>query len=160
VTNHQAKHFLIEQVLDQAGREGVSVSGLEQKMMHLSEGDPDWVRLSEEYDAQPLATISAVKISILLHHTYDRLKKEDRKKSVAWEDAVRELQDGNHYLSKFWALVPLHKIARRPSLARRLLGLRLAEATQNLWVRLSRGALRAFRRKNDYRFAQADPLIR
>jgi hypothetical protein len=158
VTDHQAKHFLIEQFLDQASREGVSVSALERKMMELSEGDPDWVRLCEEYDAQPLATISAAKISILLHHTYDRLKKEDREKPAIWEEAVRVLQEGNHYLAKFWALVPLHKISGRTSRRPRLMGSRLRETTRNLWVRLRRGGLRAFFRKNYQQFGQVDKV--
>jgi hypothetical protein len=156
VKSSNAKDFLVERAAEQAALEGASLSPLERRMMYLSKGDPDSEHLLTEFEAQPWATISEAKISLLLHHAYERLRKNDRKASAVWEDAVRALESGEHYLFKFWNLIPLHEIHRGPKWMRLSIGLRMSDAIKSLCARLPRKRW-SFFSNNQHRLWHEEP---
>jgi hypothetical protein len=106
----QAKDFLAEQVAAQAALEGVSFSNLEKKMLHFTEVDSvsggDGAALQDEFQTRHDATIYESKVSTLLHQGYERLKKDERKKIGTWDQAIRVLEHGDHYLLVLWDIIP------------------------------------------------------
>ncbi len=46
------------------------------------------------------------KISSLLHRAYRRLKKEDSEERRIWDEAIRTIREGDHYLLTLWDLNP------------------------------------------------------
>ena len=56
------------------------------------------IELNEEFEAQHETREYEALISRLLHHTYARLKKEDPERTRNWENAIRTLREGDHYL--------------------------------------------------------------
>ena len=98
----QAKDFLVEQTVEQAGLDGVPLDDVEKRMMYFTESDAascdNPIELNEEFEAQHETREYEAKISRLLHHAYARLKKEDPERARNWENAIRTLREGDHYL--------------------------------------------------------------
>lgn len=98
----QAKDFLVDQVAEQAALEGVPLADVEKKMMYFAESDPasceNPIELNDEFEAQYETSEYETKISRLLHHAYRRLKKENSERVRNWDQAVRSLRKGDHYL--------------------------------------------------------------
>jgi hypothetical protein len=105
----EAKDFLVTQTAEQAALEAVSLSDLEKRMMYFSEGagaveDPS--KLNEEFEAQYDSAEYEPKISKLLHHAHERVKKESDDARAHWDAAIKCLRRGDHYLLVMWDLVP------------------------------------------------------
>ncbi len=98
----QAKDYLVQQVTEQAALENVSLSDIEKKMMYFTESDPascaDPLELNDEFEAHYDRPEYEAKISRLLQHAYDRLKVEIPERKRAWDQSVRELRKGDHYV--------------------------------------------------------------
>lgn len=98
----QAKDFLVQQTAEQAALENVPLSDLEKRMMYFTESDPtsceNPIELNDEFEGQYDTGGYEVKISRLLRHAYKRLKDEDGEKLRNWDQAVRTLRKGDHYI--------------------------------------------------------------
>jgi hypothetical protein len=75
-------------------------------MMYFVENDPascaNPLELNEEFEAQFDTGEYESKIARLLHRAYKRLKMEDPQKVSHWDQAIRTLSDGDHYLPVMW----------------------------------------------------------
>jgi hypothetical protein len=101
----EAKDFLVRHAADQAAREGLSLSPLETKMMYFTESDIAW-HGDLDRRAGPFGPHYEAKISTLLHHVHNRLRKEDPRKRAVWDQAIRTLENGDHYLLALWDRAP------------------------------------------------------
>jgi hypothetical protein len=98
----EAKDFLVQQTAEQAQREGVSLSELEKRMLYFTEGEDaveDPIALNNEFEAEYNTAQYERKIAGLATRAYRRLKKEDIDRANLWDDAVGELNKGDHYIS-------------------------------------------------------------
>jgi hypothetical protein len=102
----QAKDFLVQQTTEQAALENVSLADIEKKMMYFTESDPASCanphELNDEFEAQYDTPEYEATMSRLLQHAYDRLKAEDTERKRIWDQSVRELRKGDHYLLVLW----------------------------------------------------------
>jgi uncharacterized membrane protein YccC len=105
----EAKDFLVTQTAEQATLEGAPLSELEKRMMYFTESGyvpEDPIKLNEEFEAQYDTSEYEAKISRLLHHAYQRLRKENDAARKNWDEAIRCLRRGDHYLLVMWDLTP------------------------------------------------------
>jgi len=111
---NDAKDFLVQQVAEQAQREGVSLSDLEKRMMCFTESEDaveNPIALNEEFEAQYDTAEYQSKIAGLLGRAYNRLKEEGSGEVQTWDEAIAELKKGDHYILVMWAE---RRIAARP----------------------------------------------
>src|SRR5258706_1656353 len=98
----EAKDFLVEQTVEQAVLEGVSIDDVEKRMMYFTESDAascdNPIELNDEFEAEHERREYESKISRLLHHAYMRLKEENHERTRDWDQAMRTLRKGDHYL--------------------------------------------------------------
>lgn len=98
----RAKEVLVQQVVEQAALESVPLSDLEKRMMYFTESDPatceNPIELNDEFEAQYDTDEYERKISRLLHDAHKRLKDENGEKLRNWNEAVRILRKGDHYV--------------------------------------------------------------
>jgi hypothetical protein len=106
----EAKDFLVQQTAKQALLENLSLADLEKRMMYFSESDPascaQPLELNDEFEAQYDTAEYEAKISGLLQHAYDRLQVQDLEAAQTWDQSVRELRHGDHYLLVLLDAVP------------------------------------------------------
>lgn len=106
MNTREAKDFLVEQAAEQAALEKESLSDVEKRMMYFTEGDPSScdnpIDLNDEFEAQYDTAEYEAKVSRLLHHAYARLKSEDSEKVRRWEQSIRILRKGDHYILVLW----------------------------------------------------------
>ncbi len=92
----------MDETAEQAALEGVPLADVEKKMMYFTESDaascPDPLELNEEFEAQCETRAYETKISRLLRHAYQRLKEENPERARNWDQAIRTLHKGDHYL--------------------------------------------------------------
>jgi hypothetical protein len=105
----EAKDFLVAQTAEQASLEGVPLADLEKRMMYFTEGagaieDPS--TLNEEFEAQYDRAKYEKKISHLMHHAYTRVREQGETALQTWDDAIRRLKRGDHYLLVMWSQRP------------------------------------------------------
>jgi hypothetical protein len=98
----EAKDFLVEQTLEQAALEGVPIDDVEKRMMYFTESDAascdNPIELNDEFEAEHETKEYETKVSRLLHHAYTRLKEENPERMRNWDQAIRTLRKGDHYL--------------------------------------------------------------
>jgi hypothetical protein len=97
----QAKDFLVQQTAEQAALEGVPLSDLEKRMMYFTENGEmpeNPIKLNDEFEAEYDSDEYEARISMLLRHAYGRIKKENPEAARQWNEAIRELRKGDHYL--------------------------------------------------------------
>ena len=98
----QAKDFLVAQAAEQAAIEGVPLADIEKRMTYFTESDPascpDPVALNDEFEAQFETPAYEAKMFKLLEHARERLRKEDPARTRYWDEAVGELEKGDHYV--------------------------------------------------------------
>ena len=95
----EAKEFLIERILCQARRNGVSLSEIEKKMLYFSETDwtlPDMPEINEEFDRHYDQSEYERKIAKLVRGARGRQWQEGHERD--WKEAVRVLGKEDHYL--------------------------------------------------------------
>jgi hypothetical protein len=106
----QAKQFLVQQTAEQAALENVQLTDLERRMMYFTENDSasceNPIELNQEFEAQYDTGEYELKISRLLRHAYKRLKDEDAGNLRNWNQAIRTLRKGDHYILLLWDLKP------------------------------------------------------
>lgn len=97
----EAKDFLVQQTAEQAALERVPFSDLERRMMYFTEsGDcpEDPIALNDLFEAEYDSDGYELKIGKLMRHANKRLKHENTSAGEAWDEAVRELRKGDHYI--------------------------------------------------------------
>ncbi len=105
----EAKDFLVAQTAEQASLEGAPLTDIEKRMMYFTEGagaSEDPIKLNEEFEAEYDYDEYEAKISRLLHHAYQRLRKENDAARKNWDLAIRCLRRGDHYLLVMWGQRP------------------------------------------------------
>ena len=83
----EAKQFLVQEVVEQAALEGVSLSDIEKRMLWFTESDPasysNPIELNE-FETQCDTQQYEGKMSRLFYHAYKRLKSEAPDKARVW----------------------------------------------------------------------------
>ena len=113
----EAKNFLVAQTAHQAALEGVPLSDLEKRMMYFTESPgivEDPVKLNDEFEAQYDSEEYESKIARLLHQAQARVKKENPEGARLWNDALRCLENGDHYILVLWGKNSSNSFAPRP----------------------------------------------
>ena len=112
----EAKDFLVAQTAEQAALDGVSLSDLEKRMMYFTEGPDaveDPISLNEEFEKQYDTAEYEDKLTKLLANAYKRLKAESPALVIRWDEAMKVLWAGDHYLLVLCRRVPLRRIPLR-----------------------------------------------
>ena len=106
----EAKQFLVQQTAEQAALENVQLTDLERRMMYFTESDSasceNPIELNQEFEARYDTGEYELKISRLLRQAYKRLKDEDAGNLRTWNQAIRTLRKGDHYILVLWDLKP------------------------------------------------------
>lgn len=75
--------------------------------MYFVENDPtscaDPLELNEEFEAQYDTKEYESKIARLLHNAHKRLKTDNPETARRWDEAIRTLHNGDHYLPVLWS---------------------------------------------------------
>jgi len=120
----EAKDFLTDQAAQQATLDRIPLSDLEKRMMYFTESDPatcpNPIELNNEFEAQHHTAEYEAKIWRLLHYAHDRVKSESPEGTRNWNQAVRILRKGDHYLLVLWDVSPKDERPKGDSL--KLLG--------------------------------------
>ena len=101
----EAKDFLVNQAVEQATLDGISLSDVEKRMMYFSESAgsmEELTSLNDEFESKYDSAEYETKISSLLQHAYRRLKTENPAAVGTWDDAIRALRKGDHYILVMW----------------------------------------------------------
>lgn len=127
----EAKEFLASRIAEQAQRDHVQLSEVEQKMLYFSETDwtlPDMSEVSQEFDRDYDQDQYEEKVTTLVRHAYKRALRGPRDDHENWWSAIRLLSSEDHYV-----LVMIRLAGLRPRLDQlKLLGAGVFVAT--LWV--------------------------
>jgi hypothetical protein len=105
----EAKDFLVQQTVEQAALENVPLSDLEKRMMYFTETGncpEDPIALNEEFEGQYDTAEYEKKISRLIHHAYKRVSDEHGASLQTWNEAIRRLKRGDHYVLVLWGQRP------------------------------------------------------
>jgi len=98
----EAKEFLVSRIVDEAQREGVPLSEVERKELYHSETDwplPDMASVDRDFDNERDQDEYERKIKKLVRNARMIIRKIDPQESQAWSDAIRVLNEEDHYLS-------------------------------------------------------------
>jgi hypothetical protein len=131
LNSEQAKDLLVEQTVEQSALDGVPLADVEKRMMYFTESDPasceNPIELNDEFEAEHETKEYETKISQLLHHAHSRLKKESPDRVQEWDQAIRTLRKGDHYILVLWDIK--HQSERPARDSFKLLGAGLLIAT-------------------------------
>lgn len=120
----------MQQTSEQAAREDIPLSDIEKKLMYFTESDAtscdNPVELNDEFEAQYDTAEYEAKISRLLHQAYKRLRIEDPESKRNWDQAIRILRKGDHYLLALWDIEPASEHPTRDSFRQFGVGLLIA----------------------------------
>jgi hypothetical protein len=97
----EAKDFLVRQTAEQAVIENVPLSDLEKRMMYWSETDEcpeDPIALNDAFESTCDTVEYEAKISKIMQHAYQRIRKENPEAAGRWKEAMKQLSKGDHYL--------------------------------------------------------------
>ena len=97
----EAKDFLVHQTAEQAALENVSLSDLEKRMMYFTETGEcpeDPIALNDAFESEYDTDEYEAKISKLMRHAHLRIKKENPETTCKWNEAIRQLSKGDHYI--------------------------------------------------------------
>jgi hypothetical protein len=117
----EAKDFLVQETAKQASIEVVPLSELEKRMMYFTESGyvpEDPIALNEEFEAQYDTDEYEAKIARLLHHAYQRARKENDETRRRFDTAIKSLRREDHYLLVMWDMRPVSDVGDvfRPNL--------------------------------------------
>lgn len=101
----EAKDFLAQEIDRQASIDGVTLSQIEKRMLYFTEGKSaveDPIALNEEFEAHCDTAKYEEKISHLMHHAYKRLRNDGSSGLQTWDQAIKKLRRGDHYLLVMW----------------------------------------------------------
>ena len=108
---NEAKAFLVQQTIAQAALEGIELSDDEIRMISFTEEDDSTAedieqeaKLSEQDDPFKHFDIHAYesKIARLMSRAYVRIGKESKTNTAMWEESVRCLEKGDHFIVAIW----------------------------------------------------------
>ena len=97
----EAKDFLVQQTVEQALLEHVTFSDLEKRMMYFTEADEmteDPIALNEAFETEYDSAEYERKVSRLMRNAHKRIKRENSQSARTWDESIRELSKGDHYL--------------------------------------------------------------
>lgn len=97
----EAKDFLVQQTAEQAALENVPLSDVEKRTMCFTEVDEcpeDPIALNEAFEAKHDSDEYEAKVSKLMHHAYQRIRKENAEALHRWREAMNTLSKGDHYM--------------------------------------------------------------
>jgi len=109
----EAKDFLVQQTAEQAALENVPLSDLEKRMMYFTETGEcpeNPIALNDAFEAGYHTDEYEAKISKLMHRAYQRITKENPEAARQWNEAIRPLSRGDHYLLILGALTILKSV--------------------------------------------------
>jgi hypothetical protein len=92
--DREAKDFLVQQTAEQAALENVPLSDLEKRMMYFTETGEcpeDPVALNQAFEAAYDIAKYEAKVSKLMHHAYQRIRKENPETARRWKEATKQL---------------------------------------------------------------------
>ena len=98
---NEAKDVLVNEIARQASLEGNPLSNLERRMLYFTEsGDcpEDVFELNEAFEAEYDTSEYEKRISGLAKSACQRLKKENSAGAQVWDQAVKKLNEGDHYI--------------------------------------------------------------
>src|ERR1700721_3567795 len=98
----EAKEFLASKIVDQAEREGTSLSEIERKMLFFTEVGwtlPDMMQASDEFDREYDQADYENKIAHLIENLDKRLRKENLAEYEDWRSAIEFLGPKDHYIN-------------------------------------------------------------
>ena len=101
VTARKAKDWLIDRILIEADREGISLSAVERQMLEFSETEntpPNWQQLNAEFDRDYDQEAYEEKIACLIRHRIAGLRAVRGPELDQWHEAVAAITDGDHYI--------------------------------------------------------------
>ncbi|HTZ49173.1 MAG TPA: hypothetical protein VMH20_16385 [Verrucomicrobiae bacterium] len=100
----EAKDFLVVEIKEQAAIEGQPLSELEIRMLYFSErnNSEKAEELAKEFDESYDMQSYEQKISSLMKHAHARLKQGDAPALGTWDEAIRRLRKGDHYILVMW----------------------------------------------------------
>lgn len=99
-TARDAKEFLVDRILSQANRDGVTLSDVERKMLYFSETAwtlPDMAEANQEFDSHYDQGEYERKIGGIVRNI-QREPNPDQGNARAWDQAVRALRSEDHYI--------------------------------------------------------------
>jgi hypothetical protein len=97
----EAKEFLVSRIVDEAQREGVSLSEVERKMLYFTETGwtlPNIMEVSDEFNRDYDQNEYEKKIASLIKSAVKRNRKENSEEAESWRNAVRKLSNEDHYI--------------------------------------------------------------
>jgi hypothetical protein len=121
----EAKDVLVGEIEREASLEGISLSGLERRMLYFTESGEcpeDPIQLNYDFETAHDTDEYEKKITELAKSAYRRLKKDDPGGKKRWDDAVHELNKGDHYIL---LIVPQHGEEKLPPSVWKTMGLSL-----------------------------------
>jgi len=101
LTAREAKEFLVGRIVAEAQCEGVSLSGVETKMMYFSETGwtlPDIEEVNEAFDKDYDLAVYERKIGGLARNFCSNARKAAPAELEQWNNAVQRLSQEDHYL--------------------------------------------------------------
>ena len=106
MNTREAKDFLVQQTTEQVALDHVPFSDLERRMMYFTEsGDcpEDPLALNDAFEAEYNSGEYERKVSKLMHHAYQRIRKENPDATRQWEGHYWDPpQGGDHYILVLW----------------------------------------------------------
>jgi hypothetical protein len=103
----EAKDFLVQQTAEQASLEHLPFTELEKRMMYFTESgemSEDAIELHNAFEAKYDSSEYERKVARLMAHAYTRLKKQNPQSVRTWDEAIKELQRGDHYILLPWKM--------------------------------------------------------
>lgn len=100
-TDHEATAFLVGRIVEQARRDGVAFSQVEQKMLSFSETDstlPDIAEVNGAFDREYNQAQYESKVARIIRQLRARMRQENAAELEIWNNAVEKLRQGDHYL--------------------------------------------------------------
>jgi hypothetical protein len=111
-TVHEAKEYLIGRILEQASKDGVSLTDIERKMLYFSESGwtlPDMMAVSSEFDRNCSQDEYEKKIAEIVQHIH-----KGNEGDSGWNNAVNTLRSEDHYLLVLIGRAPSRPAPRPP----------------------------------------------
>jgi hypothetical protein len=99
---HEAKEFLVAQIVNEAQSEGAPLSEIERKMLFFTESGrtlPDMADVYDKFDEEYDQDEYEAKIAKLVRSAVSRVKKASGEEYDRWWDAIHILKTEDHYIS-------------------------------------------------------------
>jgi len=100
-TGRDAKEFLVAKIVEEASREGVSLSEIERKMLYFTETAwtlPDIMQVNAEFDRDYDQNEYEKKIAHLIKNAGERAEASSKEEYERFWSAIRRLKKEDHYI--------------------------------------------------------------